>query len=319
MRLAAALALLPALVLTACATVRRGPPTPAGYPEAVSLLGAPLYAPELPREVRARRGAELDTAYAVYQRDPDNADAILWLGRRVAYLGRYRDAIAIFGEGIRKHPGDPRFYRHRGDRFLTVREFGHAQADLERAALLMRGRPDEVEPDGRPNERNEPRTTLRFNVWYHLGLAYYFQADWARAAGAFRNALLVSGNDDTRVAASDWLYMSYRRQGRTAEAEQVLQGITPRMDVVENRASLRRLLMYRGRLSPDSLLAPGSDDAVTLATQGYGVGNWYLYNGQPQRAEELFWRVTSAENWAPFGYIAAEADLRRILRGRGDR
>ncbi|HEX8392614.1 MAG TPA: hypothetical protein VF665_09690 [Longimicrobium sp.] len=319
MRLAAALALVPALLLTACATVQRGPPTAAGYPEAVSLLGAPLYTPELPLETRQRLAAQLDSAYAVYQRDPDNADAILWLGRRVAYLGRYRDAVAIFGEGIRKHPTDARFYRHRGHRLITLRDFGHAQRDLERAALLIRGRPDETEPDGIPNARNEPRTTLAFNVWYHLGLAYYLRGDFTRATGAFGNALAVSRNDDARVAAADWLYMSYRRLGRTEEAEKVLQGIRPDLDVVENRAYLRRLRMYRGELPPDSLLAPGRDDALTLATQGYGVANWYLYNGNPEQAEEIFWRITSAENWAPFGYIAAEADLRRILRRRGER
>ncbi|MBB4637375.1 hypothetical protein [Longimicrobium terrae] len=319
MRLAAALALVPAFLLTACASVHRGPPTAAGYPEAVSLLSAPLYAPALSLETRQRLAADLDSAYAVYQRDPENADAILWLGRRVAYLGRYRDAIEIFGEGIRKHPTDARFYRHRGHRLITVREFGRAQRDLERAALLIRGKPDQEEPDGVPNARNEPRTTLAFNVWYHLGLAYYLRGDFTRGAAAFGNALIVSRNDDARVAASDWLYMSYRRLGRKEEAERVLQGIRPDMDVVENGAYLRRLLMYRGELSPDSLLAPGSADALTLATQGYGVGNWYLYNGRPDQAEEIFWRITSAENWAPFGYIAAEADLRRILRRRGER
>lgn len=315
MRLAAALALVPALLLASCG--RGLPATAPGTPEAVSLLGAPLYAPEMPLEARQRLQDQLAEAYAVYQRDPDDAGSILWLGRRVAYLGRYRDAIAIYTEGIRKHPGDPRFYRHRGHRYITLREFERATDDLEQAARLMQGRPDEVEPDGVPNARNEPRTTLFFNVWYHLALSYYLRGQFDRAAYGFRNALTVSRNDDERVAADAWLYMTLRRLNRPAEAAQVLEGVGPAMDVVENGAYLQTLRMYQGLLPPDSLVRPDRQDALALATQGYAVGNWYLYNGRPEQAEEMFWRITSAENWTPFGYIAAEADLRRLVRRRG--
>lgn len=315
-RLAPALALVTAFLLAACAGVRRTPPTVAGEPEAISLLGAPLFSPELAPATRAPLDSALTAAYAVYQRDPENADAIIWLGRRVAYLGRYRDAIDIFTEGVRKHPDDPRLYRHRGHRYITIRRFDAAAADLQRAAVLMAGRPDEVEPDGAPNARNVPLTTLQWNVWYHLGLARYLQGDFGRAIYAFRNALTVSRNDDSRVAATHWLYMALRRAGRSEEAASVLQPIGEGMDIIENQPYHRLLLMYKGLVPPDSLLEFNGQGATTVSTYGYGVGNWFLYNGQPERAEELFWRVTSAENWAPFGYVAAEADLRRIISRR---
>jgi tetratricopeptide (TPR) repeat protein len=317
MRLAPALVLAMAGLLAACAGVRRDPPTAPGRPEAISLLGAPLYALELPAERRQELEAQLNAAYAEYEKDTDDADAILWLGRRVAYLGRFHDAIDIFTEGIRKHPDDPRFYRHRGHRWITIRQFDRAVADLERAGHLMAGRPDEVEPDGQPNAAGVPLGTLQFNVWYHLGLAYYLRGDFNRAAYGFRNALAVSRNDDTRVAASDWLYVSLRRANRADEAAAVLEAIRPGMQLVENEAYYRRLLMYRGLVQPDSLMEGSGMDAASAAALGYGLGNWYLINGRPEQAEEVFWRVTSAEQWASFGYIAAEADLRRILRRRG--
>jgi tetratricopeptide (TPR) repeat protein len=297
--------------------VRRTPPTVAGEPEAVSLLGAPLFSPEPPPATRAALDSALAAAYAVYQRDPENADAIIWLARRVAYTGRYRDAIDIFTEGVRKHPDDPRMYRHRGHRYLTIRRFDAAAADLQRAATLIAGRTDEVEPDGMPNERNVPLSTLHGNVWYHLGLARYFQGDFGRASYAFRNALTVARNDDSRVAATHWLYMALRRAGRHEEAAALLEPIREGMEIIENEEYYRLVLMYKGVIPPESLLDFNNQGATAVATYGYGVGNWYLVNGQPERAEELFWRVTSAENWAPFGYIAAEADLRRILRRRG--
>jgi tetratricopeptide (TPR) repeat protein len=314
MRLATAIALVPAVLLASCIG-RRGPPTPAGYPEAVSLLGAPLYAVERPLERRQQLEADLATAYTAYERNPDEADAIIWVGRRVAYLGRYRDAIGIFSEGIRKHPNDPRMYRHRGHRWITVREFDRAVQDLQQAAHLLQRRPDEVEPDGTPNARNVSLSTLHYNVWYHLGLAHYLRGEWNQALYGFRNALAVSRNDDSRVAASDWTYMTLRRLGREEEAAAVLEPIQRGMEIVENNSYYRRLLMYKGLLPPDSLLST-TGDATTLATQGYGVGNWHLYNGRIDEAEEIFWRVTSAEDWAPFGYIAAEADLRRMLNRR---
>jgi len=294
-------------------------PGPAGPPATRSLLGQPLYAPELPLEVRQRLEAQLDTARLAYEARPDHADAILWYGRRLAYLGEYRTAVDLFGEGIRKHPRDARFYRHRGHRLITLRRLGQATSDLERAARLVRGRPDEVEPDGQPNAADVPLTTLQGNIYYHLGVAYYLRGDFARAAPAFRNALNLARNDDARVAASDWLYSSLRRQGRTTEAEAVLAPIAPGMKLIENEAYYRRLLLYKGMLPPDSLLDANGRSGVDAVTLAYGVGNWHLINGRRQEAEQIFLRITQGENWAPFGYIAAEADLRRIQRAGGRR
>jgi tetratricopeptide (TPR) repeat protein len=118
--------------------------------QAISLLGDTLYAPELPPEVLADREAQLAEARADYEADPANADALIWYGRRTAYLGDYRTAIAIYSEGIEKHPTDPRLYRHRGHRYISVRRFDAAIADLERAASMIAGREDEIEPDGMP-------------------------------------------------------------------------------------------------------------------------------------------------------------------------
>src|SRR5690348_16204327 len=95
----------------------------AAQPEATSLLGRPLMAPNLPAERRAALEKDLAAARADLERNPDSADAAIWVGRRTAYLGRYRDAIAVFTAALAKHPSDPRLYRHRGHRYITVRDF----------------------------------------------------------------------------------------------------------------------------------------------------------------------------------------------------
>lgn len=293
---------------------------PVAIVEATSLLGQPLTRPELPDETRRRYEQALAEARRQYEADSNDVDAIIWLGRRTAYLGRFREAIGIYTRGIRLHPGDARLYRHRGHRYITVREFDRAIEDFERAAALVAGRADEIEPDGLPNARNTPTSTLQSNIWYHLGLAHYLKGDFQRALDAYRECMKVSTNPDMLVATSHWLYMTLRRLGRDAEAARVLEPIVRDLDVIENGAYHRLLLMYKGELPVDSLLTASSSAALDDVTTAYGVGNWYLYNGQPARAREIFQRIVSVGNWAAFGGIAAEAELARTRtedRGSG--
>jgi hypothetical protein len=63
--------------------------------------------------------------------------------------------------------------------------------------------------------------------------------------------------------------------------------------------------MYRGEIAPEELLKE-NDAAVH-----YGVANWYLYNGERDRAVAELQRITAEREWAAFGTIAAEAELRR--------
>lgn len=260
---------------------------------------------------RAQREKELAAARAAYEKNPGDADAIIWLGRRTAYLGRYAEAVAIYTEGTKKHPRDARMLRHRGHRWITLRELDRAVADLERAASLVSGRPDEIEPDGLPNARNIPTSTLHSNIWYHLGLARYLRGDLDGALDAYRRCLAVSRNPDGVVSSSYWVYSILRRLGRTAEAEKVLEAISTDMDVIENVAYHKLLLMAKGEIDPSELVSqdPSTVDGATIL---YGVGNWFFYNGQAERAKTLFEKVTAGPQWASFGFIAAEADLRRM-------
>jgi len=285
---------------------------PAGA-EAISLLGKTLVSRPPAGEAKTRLDAELAAAQRDFDASAANgvasADAFIWLGRRTAYLGRFRDAIAIYTRGIAAHPNDARLYRHRGHRYITVRELHPAIADLERAATLAAGK-DEVEPDGRPNARNTPIGTTQSNIYYHLGLAYYLQGDFRRALTAYQECMKFSGNPDRLVSTSHWLYMTLRRLGRTAEAARVLEAITPQMDIIENRSYHRLLLLYKGVLTPQELLGKAVD-ANDPPTIGYGVANWHYYNGRREEALALWRIIVEGETWAAFGYIAAEAELAR--------
>jgi tetratricopeptide (TPR) repeat protein len=283
-----------------------------GKPEATSLLGKPLYSTPPAGEALRTLEANLADAKAAYDKSPDDPDAIIWLGRRTAYLGRYGEAIGIFTRGIERHPADARMYRHRGHRYVTVREFDRAVADFTKAASLIEGKPDVVEPDGQPNARNTPTSTLNSNIYYHLGLAHYLSGDFRKAADAYRKCLAFSKNPDMLSATTHWQYMTLRRLGRKGEAERLLTPITPSMDIIENGSYHKLLMMYKGASTPEGLLGAGPGlDAVTIA---YGVANWHLYNGRRDQAAAILRDVVekNAGQWPAFGYIAAEADLARL-------
>ena len=303
------------VLAAACGGVGSGAPSPAPRElpagvEAVSLLGDTLRAPALPDDVRARYEERLAGARTDAERRGHDVESLIWIGRRTAYLGRYREAIGIYTRALERFPDDARLLRHRGHRWLTVRRLDLAVADLERAARLISGRPDEIEPDGLPNARNVPTSTLHSNIRYHLGLAHYLRGDFSRALEQYRTDVRLASNPDMLVASSHWLYMTLRRMGRDADAAAVLTPITRDLDVIENGSYHRLLLMYRGELAPDSLLAAGASP-LEDATVGYGVGNWHLYNGRPAEAERVFRRILAGGQWASFGYLAAEAEIAR--------
>jgi tetratricopeptide (TPR) repeat protein len=272
--------------------------------------------PPLSSETRRDFETKLAQAREGFEKNPNDADVVIWLGRHTAYLGRYQDAIKIYTEGIKKFPTDARLYRHRGHRFITLRCFDAAVVDLEKAAQLMMGKPDEIEPDGLPNARNIPTSTLQSNIWYHLGLAYYLKGDFRRALRAYREAEKFSKNADMLVATTHWLYMTLRRLGLEKEASKTLAPIKDDLDIIENGDYYKLIKVYQGKLNPADLLGEIDKNMGSLsnATVGYGLGNWFLYNRQRADAEKIFRRVTAGDQWASFGYIAAEAELKLAKR-----
>lgn len=303
------------LAALACAPAPRGTPELLLSPgvQAISFLGDTLSTFPLAAETRLRYEAQLAAARASYDRAPANADSIVWLGRRLAYLGRLREAIDVYSRGIAIHPNNAWLYRHRGHRYITVRDLPRAIADLERAAGLVRGTPDETEPDGQPNALNQPIGTLHSNIDYHLALAYYLSGDYARALPVYQRELAGPINDDRRVSITHWYYMALRRLGRAADAARVLAPISRDMKVIENETYPRLLLLYKGELPADSVLSTNAigEMSVTDATAAYGIGNWHLYNGRAAEAERIFKRILGGGQWGAFGYIAAEAELAR--------
>ncbi len=282
--------------------------------QTLSLLGDTLRTLPLSPAVREKYELQLADARRAYEHSPTNVDSIIWYARRLGYLGRLRESIEVYTRGVALYPDNAWLYRHRGHRYISVRDFPAAVRDLERATELVQGRPDEVEPDGQPNAKNTPIGTLQSNIGYHLALAHYLMGDFAKAASVAQREVDTATNDDRRVSMAHWLYMSLRRSGRDADAAQVLVPMKRDMNIIENQAYHRLMLLYKGELPPDSVLtaAPSGELSVTDASAAYGVANWHWYNGREAEANALWQRIVDGGQWGAFGTVAAEAELARL-------
>jgi tetratricopeptide (TPR) repeat protein len=257
------------------------------------------------------RVTALNEALERHRAHPDDEDALIWVGRRIAYLGRYDEAIAFFTQGLERHPRSAKLLRHRGHRYLSTKRFALAVADLERARELAFLQPDEVEPDGQPNALGIPLTTLRSNALYHAALAHFLRGDPLRARDLWSEDLASATNDDRRASASCWLWVAAQRCGDAEAAERALAWLRPDTRVIENQAYLDVLRLRRGELDAETLLArhPGS---TGLASAGYGLAVTWLASGKRDEARALLRRIVAEAPAAAFGTLAAEVELARL-------
>jgi tetratricopeptide (TPR) repeat protein len=170
-----------------------------------------------------------------------------------------------------------------------VREFDRASADLTRGAAI---------------------DSTIYGIWYHLGVIQYLRGDFAAAAGSFAKAQPIAPDAGELAGSTDWLWMSLSRAGRGADAKAMLDR-RPDNKPVDN-AYTRRLRLYRGEIGPDDVVTAADTDEVQIATLAYGLGNWYLIRGDKTQARKWFERSIQSGGWPAFGFIASEAELRRL-------
>jgi tetratricopeptide (TPR) repeat protein len=303
--------LLFVLLLTlfvACAQKASSESEAIALPEEDSIFTTPLgktYPIPVPNEAAL---ANFEQARTEFEANPKDVEALIWYGRRTAYLGRYRQAIAIYTEGIKNFPQDARLYRHRGHRYISIRNYEAAIVDLEKAASLIQGTVDQIEPDGMPNAQNIPLSSLHSNVWYHLGLAYYLSKQYEEAYRAYLQCRESGDNYDNIVSSTHWLYLIQLRLGNPERADSLLAPIQKEGVVIENQSYADLCQLYKGWISPDTLLqaSPGnpSNDAVN-----YGLANWYLHQGDSSKGIQLLEALVAGKAFTSFGYLAAEGDL----------
>ena len=262
-------------------------------PEAISLLGKPLYRTPAEGEVLSKLEAGLRDAAAKLEASPDDPETVILYGRTLSALWRYHDAIDAYTKGIAAHPDHALLYRHRGHRYISVRELDKAVADLARAAEL---KDDE------------------FDIWYHLGLAHFLRGEFGQAEEAYRHCRQAARDDASIIAVSNWLYLALMRQGKAEEAAAVLEGIREDINPGENVAYFNLLLFDKGIKTQSELEKAAEASDLDRATIGYGLACRLLVRGEKEKAFDMFRRIADLPYWPAFGVIAAEAELFRAQK-----
>jgi tetratricopeptide (TPR) repeat protein len=226
--------------------------------------------------------------------EPRNVDLLIALGVAQSGARRFREAIETFGRGLAIAPGHAMLYRWRGHRHLSVREFDRAMSDLTRGFALDSG---------------------NYGILYHLGVLRFARGDFHAAAEAFRRAQPRAPDAGELAGSTDWLWMSLMRAGRPGEAVAMLSRRPDSLPV--SNAYAQRLRLYRGEIGAEQVFTPSDTADVQVATLSYGVGNWYLVQGDTTRARAWFERAVRSGGWPGFGFIVAEQELMRLGPGRG--
>ena len=259
-------------------------------------LGAPVHGQSV--QYRSPAGVEYrsqtDTgpiarAESALAADPRNVERFIQLGVAQAGARQMREAIATFTRALAIAPDNALLLRWRGHRYLSVRDFDRAMADLTRGAAL---------------------DSTIYGIWYHLGVLHFTRGDFAKAAEAFARAQPRAPEAGELAGSTDWLWMSLMRAGRAGEAKAMLARRPDSLPVAN--AYSRRLKLYRGEIGPDSVFTPADTADVQVATLSYGVGNWYIAQGDTARAKSWFERSIQSGGWPAFGFIVSEAELRRL-------
>lgn len=230
-------------------------------------------------------------AQAALAADPRNVDLIIRLGTAQSGARQFREAIETFSRGLDVAPNNALLLRWRGHRYLSVRDFDRAMEDLTRGSRL---------------------DSTIYGIWYHLGVLRYQRGDFAGAADAFTRSQRIAPDAGELAGSTDWLWMSLMRAGRAAEAKAMLARRPDSLPI--NNAYTRRLKLYRGEITAADVFTPADTADVQVATLSYGVGNWYLVNGDRARAQEWFARSISSGGWPGFGFIISEAELQRLRK-----
>lgn len=221
--------------------------------------------------------------------DPRNVERIIQLGLAQSGARQFREAIETLTRGLAIAPNNPVLYRWRGHRFLSVRELDRAMDDLVRGNRL---------------------DSTNYGVLYHLGIVRFGRGDFTGAAAAFERAQPRAPDAGELAGATDWLWMSLSRAGRTTQAKAMLDRRPDSLPTTN--AYAQRLRLYRGLTSPDSVFTPADTGDVAVATLSYGIGNWYLVRGDTTRARGWFERSVRSGGWPAFGFIISEIELRRL-------
>lgn len=300
--------LLALTLLTSCTSRKAEPESVSNNPEpeAISFSGKPLYA----KVADSAAVVKSDSLVAAIRSKTDlSEDDFIAIGRSMVGISRFKKAVEIYSEGLGKYPNSYKLLRHRGHRYINLRQLENAMPDLLKAEELIRPEPEVYEYDA----AGKQGATYQHQIWYHIGLYHFLKRDYAPSAAAFEKSLATAHAGGDRAGSSDWLYNAYMRMGLTDKAAAIARPFTADFDI-ENKdyPYYRRLLLFNGVIKPEELVdasKPIAEMTLLEMTKLYGLANWRAYQGDAETANALYKKILESTEWAGFAYASAELDV----------
>lgn len=273
--------------------------------EGTSFGGTPLYRNGIDAERAGELQAQIDALEASSSLTEDD---YIKLGSLYIAGNRFSDSIDLYTRGLEAHPESFKLRRHRGHRYINLRQLDKAIVDLREAVALMGSENSDVLEY---NSAGEPTATYEHWVWYHIGLYHYLNEQWDEAAVAYQKCVDTSISNPNRVGATDWLYNALRKGGRHDEAAAAIAKIPADMDTNREHPYFKRVMVYKGELSPGDVIdvdKPVSDWNGFDITAGYGIANWHAFSGDTVAAERIHRSILETPFWNAWAFVVTDKE-----------
>ena len=299
-----------------------GPAAAQSSLQGTSLLGKPMVT-EPARNVGVASVALLDRAAADAKADFEKnmtVDTATWYGRILFYQGYSKESAAVYDKALAKFPNSAKLLRHRAHRHFSLREFDKSIEVGLKAAKIYEGKPLEREKPGPDYFRGDP-DVVQYYLYYHLGAAYFAKHDFGNAAKWFAKsaeAAMFTKDLEARTANTYWEYLSLARGGNMREAQKLLDSYDLTLFEVHpdggSDTYFDGIQLFKGHRDPNSFFndkdggrAFATADGVAAST-AYSLANYYMLQGEPDKAKPWLQRSIDVDSWGFFARIQAEAD-----------
>ncbi|MGD1889952.1 MAG: tetratricopeptide repeat protein [Cyclobacteriaceae bacterium] len=272
--------------------------------EAVSFMGEPLYRKTVDGAIATKSDSIIQAVRAKAELTEDDYHKI-----GLAYIMTYqfRDAIDVYTEGLEQYPESFQLLRHRGHRYLNVREREKAIIDLMKADELIGDQHLDVMEY---NSDGSEKGTFKFWVWYHVALYRIFNQQWEEAAEAYQVCLNNAALPNNVSGASAWLYTVYQKMGESEKAEALIAPLDENFGGDQDYIYFKRIMLYQGKITPEDLMdmdKPIDQWTGRDMTIAYGIADWYEQQGNTEKAQEIYHNILATPHWNPWAYVVTES------------
>lgn len=286
------------LVLAACGGgVKTIPPTLEGF----SLLGDTLWSVPVPVMGGRERVNRLQEARERLNQAPGNFQAAYDVARYTADLGRFSQAIELYGTASSMGGLDPRPYARRGELYLLLRKVDRAMSDLRTAGRLYGGFAGDSLVEQQVTATGEMvRRNISYTIPNLLGIAYSLRGDSAHSVDFLNESALHAESLREAIQVTLWL--------RAAQPAGEFPHTLPTRFRSATTAMIRTSTRANGAAGCPVITGTMVDADLACYVHGARL----LAAGKREEALAAFSLIRQRTHWSSPAHLAAEAALARL-------